>query len=588
VLTAAPLFFIAIAIAVAIPSLSASAQRGVPTTAQARARAAAAAMGANFVATGHDMDFHCSSGEAPECAYLRLVVNLVRNGSHLPILALDQGTELPTALADAGFTGAGEVVTVNPAEASAFNATAFVNGAGAPVYSAIITASDETCGGCDAGELAEQNINARASDFAAFFNAGGGILALAGAGRFATYYNFVPLRVGATVVAPPFTVTPTGEGLGITAEEANCCATHNSFLIPEPPLVVLEDDSEGKAETIAALNATITERGFGRNTPTSPLTSTSPPSVLGSSGAAFAGSVNPEGLVTSAQFEYGLDKQYSEAGGSGPSYEASTPTQAVGSDFSVHAFTASVSGLVPNALYHVRLVATNSAGTTYGSDQTFTTTKDPPPRPPELGHTLNVEPVSGVVFIKPPPGQALASAALSKGVGFVPLTEARQIPVGSQIDALGGSLKLLTASGHIGKLQSGVFSGAVFKATQSRSRLQKGLSTLSLLDGAFPGLPSYSSCHAHPAGKATEARAKSRVLQRLRASAHGNFTTRGRFSAATVRGTEWGTIDRCDGTVTTVERGTVLVRDFLRRKTIAVHAGHSYLASASGRIRKGR
>ncbi len=37
--------------------------------------------------------------------------------------------------------------------------------------------------------------------------------------------------------------------------------------------------------------------------------------------------------------------------------------------------TASVSGLVPNALYHVRLVATNSAGTTFGPDVTFTTAR---------------------------------------------------------------------------------------------------------------------------------------------------------------------------------------------------------------------
>ena len=41
--------------------------------------------------------------------------------------------------------------------------------------------------------------------------------------------------------------------------------------------------------------------------------------------------------------------------------------------------SASVSGLVPNALYHVRLVATNSAGTTFGPDITFTTRKSPAP-----------------------------------------------------------------------------------------------------------------------------------------------------------------------------------------------------------------
>jgi hypothetical protein len=38
--------------------------------------------------------------------------------------------------------------------------------------------------------------------------------------------------------------------------------------------------------------------------------------------------------------------------------------------------------------------------------------------------------------------------------------------------------------------------------------------------------------------------------------------------------------DRCDGTLTRVRRGTVVVRDFRRRKSIVVHAGHSYLARA--------
>ena len=47
-----------------------------------------------------------------------------------------------------------------------------------------------------------------------------------------------------------------------------------------------------------------------------------------------------------------------------------------------------------------------------------------------------------------------------------------------------------------------------------------------------------------------------------------------------VRGTIWDTTDRCDGTLTAVRHGTVYVTDFGRRKTIAVHAGHSYLAKA--------
>ena len=60
----------------------------------------------------------------------------------------------------------------------------------------------------------------------------------------------------------------------------------------------------------------------------------------------------------------------------------------------------------------------------------------------------------------------------------------------------------------------------------------------------------------------------------------GRFRTRGRHSAATVRGTKWTTTDRCDGTLTTVARGKVAVRDFRRKKTIVVRAGKSYLAKS--------
>ncbi len=38
--------------------------------------------------------------------------------------------------------------------------------------------------------------------------------------------------------------------------------------------------------------------------------------------------------------------------------------------------TASLTGPIPGALYHVRLVATNAAGTTFGQDQPFTPAGD--------------------------------------------------------------------------------------------------------------------------------------------------------------------------------------------------------------------
>jgi hypothetical protein len=121
---------------------------------------------------------------------------------------------------------------------------------------------------------------------------------------------------------------------------------------------------------------------------------------------------------------------------------------------------------------------------------------------------------------------------------------------------------------------------------QSTKGPQKGLTILSLLEGAFPGAPSYARCRVQPAGDRTRGTAAAlggRVLQLLHATAKGRFRTRGRYSAATVLGTAWDTADRCDGTLTRVRRGTVVVNDFARHKTVAVHAGHSYLAREPGR-----
>ena len=70
------------------------------------------------------------------------------------------------------------------------------------------------------------------------------------------------------------------------------------------------------------------------------------------------------------------------------------------------------------------------------------------------------------------------------------------------------------------------------------------------------------------------------VLGKLWGSGKGKFRTNGKYSAATVRGTIWLVEDRCEGTLTKVTRGTVSVRDFKRKKTVTVKAGHSYLARA--------
>jgi hypothetical protein len=192
---------------------------------------------------------------------------------------------------------------------------------------------------------------------------------------------------------------------------------------------------------------------------------------------------------------------------------------------------------------------------------------------PTIGKTLNVAAVTGKVFVRAPAGK-----------GFVPLTQASQLPVGSQIDARKGTIRLVTATGKAGTTQTGTFGGALFRLAQSGNARLKGLTTLSLLEGVR-GVPSYASCKARrasagPGSGAVASRLSSRVLALLHSSVKGHFRTRGRYAAATVRGTVWDMVDRCDGTVTRVHRGTVIVNDLRRHKTVTVRAGHTYLAKA--------
>ncbi len=321
------------------------------------------------------------------------------------------------------------------------------------------------------------------------------------------------------------------------------------------------------------------------NAPPSPVI-TGAPAVTGPNGAAFSGSVNPDGLATTAYFQYGIPRSAQGPEGSGPTFTQFTATQAIGSDFSNHAVSASVSGLVPNELYDVQLVATNSAGTTYGPVETFTTAQNAPPPAPVLGKQVNVTLISGHVWIKPPPGKSLGPAgdraALSKGQGFVPLTEARQVPTGSEVDALHGSLRIVSNTGKVGKTQTATLAGGVFNVGQIRKGISKGLTTFNLVESAFQGAPTYTTCKAKykKAGDATIASLSSKTLQLLKVSGHGKFRTTGRYSSATVRGTIYTVADRCNGTLTHVIRDTVLVDDFARHKTILLHAGQSYLAAA--------
>lgn len=95
-----------------------------------------------------------------------------------------------------------------------------------------------------------------------------------------------------------------------------------------------------------------------------PLVTTSAADGLAPTRATLHGTVDPQGGTTTVHFEYGPTTTYGSA---------ATPAQSTFSGVGPSDVSVAVSGLTPNAGYHVRLVASNSAGTATGADQSFTT-----------------------------------------------------------------------------------------------------------------------------------------------------------------------------------------------------------------------
>jgi hypothetical protein len=83
---------------------------------------------------------------------------------------------------------------------------------------------------------------------------------------------------------------------------------------------------------------------------------------VAASSATLNGLLDPHGLSTSIYFQYGTTTSYGRT--------AAVQSQ-TGNTF--RNIAANIGGLASNTTYHFRIVATNSVGTRYGSDRTFTT-----------------------------------------------------------------------------------------------------------------------------------------------------------------------------------------------------------------------
>ncbi len=115
---------------------------------------------------------------------------------------------------------------------------------------------------------------------------------------------------------------------------------------------------------VYATNATGTIAAFGPSVIV-PDATTGPVSSPGSTFGTLTGNVAPldGGEVTSCYFEYGTDQSY----GSGE-LECEPATPYAGES----EVSAKLSGLLPEATYHYRLVVGNTNGTNFGRDRTFT------------------------------------------------------------------------------------------------------------------------------------------------------------------------------------------------------------------------
>jgi hypothetical protein len=294
------------------------------------------------------------------------------------------------------------------------------------------------------------------------------------------------------------------------------------------------------------------------------------PTNVTQSGAILQGSINPSDKPTTYYFEYGTSTAYG----------ATTAQATLPKSKAWQAVSAVITGLSAGSTYHYRIVAWNGGGTkdkTVGSDHTFTTPSppDPPegggPQPdrggdpspadalrPTLGSSVIVHAVAGRVLVRRP------------GSGsFVRLATDTEVPLESEIDASHATIALTSALPS-GRTQTGRFGGGRFQLRQGRR---------GYVDFYLRGRTCPRSGRHTLAGSASAASARRRRPNHLWGHDHGGrFRTHGRHSQATVRGTRWLVADRCDGTLTLVTKGSVVVRDTVRHRRLVLHAGERYLA----------
>ena len=166
-----------------------------------------------------------------------------------------------------------------------------------------------------------------------------------------------PFPGAGNICASPFLANP-GPGHG-DAHETQFSPTVDHGTGADVP-IGLTADFEGDARVVGPAV------DMGADEFTQPSVLTGAAKHVKRIGATLNGTVNPNTHATSYRFEYGSTSDYGK----------STTTKSLPAGTSLAAVSSVVTGLKPGRAFHFRLTASNSAGTTYGLDQSFKTSVD--------------------------------------------------------------------------------------------------------------------------------------------------------------------------------------------------------------------
>jgi hypothetical protein len=204
-----------------------------------------------------------------------------------------------------------------------------------------------------------------------------------------------------------------------------------------------------------------------------------------------------------------------------------------------------------------------SSQVTPGSANDFDGVATPPP--PVVAKSVNVEPISGRVFVRLPGRK-----------NFVELLDAEQIPVGSIVDVRKGTVALTSAQNLKGGVATAQFYAGQFQIAQKKAA--KPVTDLVLYGGSFKGCAKLSR-------KSSAGVSQKKKVRELWGNGKGLFRTKGKYAAAAVRGTKWDVVDYCDGTLVKVAQGLVQVQP-IKGKARLLKAPKSLFVPVAGLAKK--